>query len=205
MSVNIALARKDWDKAYEDFKVLEQGGRNLHFNERTPNLISTYHFTSDKSVIEDSSLPSGFFIRFGSYVNIGQSSSFYMAPYAPSRYSEDFRGKYVTTSLLVRGNTPFSLSGTSIGTEWTRFEIKGEWKEYNRHLYILEDTDLTTIDISSIKVEMGDKASPWTPTPKEIGASPFVADLAEASYKNKVNREHIRELSNAITNLGGTL
>src|SRR5690606_37627533 len=30
--INYALAKKDWEKAYEDLKVLENGGRNLLLN-----------------------------------------------------------------------------------------------------------------------------------------------------------------------------
>src|SRR5690606_36876701 len=100
---------------------------------------------------------------------------------------------------------------------WTSINsATNDWRKYSRTHTIFDKEisraivpnilmrDATGIvSIKNIKLEIGNKATDWTPAPEDIDAHPFVAELAETVYRSKQNEERIRNLENALTALGG--
>src|SRR5690606_25299234 len=123
--INYALAKKDWNKAYEDLKVLENGGRNLLLN---TNQQFDWNVTS-----------------FGQSINKAPNSNIKFYP----QYKE-LRGKTVTLSFdmktenLVFGTTNPWL-GVQINIEFTDGSLQlihiiwtsinsatNDWRKYSR-------------------------------------------------------------------------
>lgn len=60
------------------------------------------------------------------------------------------------------------------------------------------------LEIKDFKFEEGFTETPYTPAPEDIDADPIVAEVAEATYISKSNKERLKDLENAVTELGGS-
>lgn len=197
------LSKKDWDKAYEDLSIFGNSGRNL---------LSGTDFNSKIYKYEHINKSGEGGLRFGlpemSIVEgYEYTLSLSMRGYSSLRGIVLYRISPAGNNALTFAN-PEDLSET----EFKRFEFTFvSHRPYLTNLYIYTGwskdpyTAWFEIEPHTLKVEKGSKASIWTPSFEESDMHPFVADLAETSYKNKVNREEINELSSAITALGGSI
>lgn len=185
MDINTVLAKSEWDKAYNDLEILEQGKRNYFILDEakedkllawadgnlesgeTGALLSGYIPVMPNELIQFSYTTSQvfYFDKDKRWINVGKNMSAYKSLTIDNIDSIRF------IRVVFRSNF---LNGRS------KYEVE-------------------------VKVEKGVNKSPWTPSPEDIGAHPFVADVADASYRNKVNREEIKVLSNAVTALGGSV
>ena len=142
-------------------------GKNLFRNIKTTDFPPTYQISVSTGIVENVDTPTGWALRLSNIVLNGSSPSIYFNPTNSIHYAEDFVGKPMTVSFFVRGSEPFKLSGTDIGTSWTRFtSYRSSWSSSNFHYNF--DRNLDFVDISSIQIEHGSTATPYelpAPTP----------------------------------------
>lgn len=209
--INYALTKKDWNKAYEDLKVLEKGGRNLikdsnNFTNYTKYLGATATFTTGVSVTEWGATDATRIQTSGGTSTV----KLYKIIVAPS-----VNGQQYTVSIWLKniGNYPVVVNSrlnkmTINAGEQKRVVLVGTGDGTNN---VQINFETTSDNISNpldfivwrAKVELGNRATDWTPAPEDINAHPFVAELAETVYRSKQNEERIRALENALTALGG--
>src|SRR5690606_6412809 len=205
--INYALAKKDWEKAYEDLRILENGGRNLlrnsHFNGLNywaGNGTATIAIENGYLKVIFGQSPSTPGLRYGPQItlekgfytasakvnveNLSKPLAFYVLP--------NYRG----TDVLQGGETGWRI------ITWT-FEVTADQDTGRFYLLSIGTSSTDYMLVEWIKLEKGNKATDWTPAPEDINAHPFVAELAETVYRSKQNEERIRNLENALTALGG--
>ena len=184
--INYALAKKDWEKAYEDLKVLGVGGRNYF----RPSLVNNLAWIStDGGRIEQGRDWRGYYIQ----VKPGEVFSISRDSLSNNRF-----GVYFTEIEPAPGVTTlptFYRDDNALKIEGMKVPDGANYL----FVYLSNQAD----DIPKIKLEKGNKATDWTPAPEDIDAHPFVAELAETVFRSKQNEERIRNLENAITALGG--
>lgn len=211
--INYALAKKDWNKAYEDLKVLEIGGRNLIPNsDFTDGLNGWRNWGSaiERKLVSITNLPG--LTNALHVINSGSGDS----GLAMDNISF-IKGETYTLSVWVYNNSsnPIHLQAGAGGIGWRNklFNVpKDKWTRISFTFEALSDkfiiyfgTISGDIDalFTGVKLEKGNKATDWTPAPEDINAHPFVAELAEFVFLSKQNEERIRNLENALTALGG--
>ena len=192
--INFALAKKDWNKAYEDLKVLEIGGRNL--------LEGNWDLTWEDSYPDYQYLLRPQIQSITDKVSIGDILTF----------SFDVEAE-ADTSLRVYDSNEHP--GISFGIQvinvkqgkqrvsFTKTLVAGSKNSKIWYMDVYNNNNGVKFSISKIKIEKGHKATDWTPAPEDINAHPFVAELAETVFRSKQNEERIRNLENALTALGG--
>lgn len=198
--ISQVLNKKDWDKAHGDLEVLEKGNRNLVLDgyiERGKDLgmaQAEHLYYADIYSVLDENLGREITISFDIQARVGH----YLQVYCSNKTDDrSFNPK----TFRNFGTERQRLSFTTLAIEGGRGITKREaWIEF----YGEYETG-NIFKISNVKIELGSTASPYTPAPQDINAHPFVAELAETSYLNKVNRKEINELSNAVTSLGGSI
>lgn len=216
--VNWALAKKDWDKAYDDLRVLEIGGRNYLKNSKDFNENWTKSGATNIS-IENADEPG-----FKQIKVMSSDVSTYIGQHT-SLIGFDFSDENVEFSISVYakgtevGQTiGLTLGGGGIYLNYLPKRLTTEWKVYTWtfkgvgvslqvfRFFCGGDVNTTNpIYWKMPKVEIGRKATEWSPAPEDIGAHPFVAELAETKYRSIYNEERINELENAIVSLGGSV
>lgn len=229
--INYALVQKDWKKAYEDLKVLEIGGRNLVLNSTFNNGFTNWRNVHPAySVIPAE--PDKPYSKIAKVSASGLSSSQYRSAFSNTfnakvndefTFSVDFK---VADFDSYDEKYPFVVE--FYNSAGTRIQIKDvlltdtgysqlENNKWYRLSYTIKVTNPNVVSGSfrlslfrngevfyrEVKVEKGNRATPWTPAPEDINAHPFVAELAETVYRSKQNEERIQNLENAITALGG--
>lgn len=161
----------DITKVSTDLSNLEIGGRNIFLNSKGGKVSDyppTYQINGSKQVFADTTVPSGNFMRITNFAINGASPSFYFTPSSLTYFSENLTGKKTTISFLMRGNTSFLFNNTiQVGTNWTKVSFQSNFSTINNHFYIY-DTAVQTVDISSVKVEYGDKSTDWSPSPNDM-------------------------------------
>lgn len=212
-AINYAISKNRWIKAGRDIDTLGNAGRNLIINSDKIKVSSR----NSNTVVET--------VTDGEYTNVIKASpkvigdfSYFTAIY-DSLSEQPKIGTQATLSLLIRAIDPsgqnkgmnvYYNTGTSnkhmLGItddyQWlsVTFDVKSESSRF--HFY---PTDYQSIYLAKAKLEVGGKQTIWTPAPEDINAHTFVADVAELSYRNGINRKEISELSNAITAMGGAI
>ena len=199
--INYALAKKDWKKAYEDLKVLEIGGRNLIPNTSDKNKTVSWsgwdYNLLNVTHIEDIGLSVGDPIVFRVYIEetnvpVRAFAEFYVLDDGGRIHYRPKNG-----NIIYEGESGWSEVKLTISEEDVR-DLQ-RFKVAIRNTY----NSNATVTYRKAKMELGNKATDWTPAPEDINAHPFVAELAESVFRSKQNEEIIRNLENAITALGG--
>lgn len=195
MNINNAISKNEWDEAYEDLKILERGRRNLQqgsSSEFITRNVGGWGIYPHPSIYN---VPSGVPICASVYYD-----------------SVPFLMSVQLVFFLEGGGTIESKAGKYLEPSESGYAFRFSTtpdepiRYVNLQLRTLDRaTPSTPITFKEVKVEIGNNRSPWTPAPEDINANQFVAEVAEASYRNKVNSEEIAVLSNAVTSLGGSV
>src|SRR5699024_4061638 len=228
-SLNYALAKKDWDKAYEDLSVLEVGGRNLLRN--SGNFASVDGWSKGEVVTKNEHKAievSGGSINMNSNLPILEPNTCYVysgwlmssEDYDPNdiepRYPLHFQAKYdgsdtdgYASMKLTNNDYPYVIPANT----WfkittlikTREENESDDIEFKPYVYTYSGNIINNkYWLRDFKLEKGNKATPWTPAPEDINAHPFVTKMAEISHLSKLNNEQTEENANAITEGGAS-
>ena len=161
------------DKAnIDDIRI---GGRNLLLKSNKQNIVPLYGMTADYVNMIDNTLPSGYYFKYTNIVRTIQDYSFYIPLGSVGVFSESIVGKELIISFLIRTNSPQFIredgifTGVHISNEWTKvfYKISAYGGGSNLHLIISGD-NFTELNISSVMIEKGNKASDWTAAPEDI-------------------------------------
>ena len=225
--LNYALAKKDWDKAYEDLSVLEVGGRNLLRN--SGNFSTTDGWNTGTVVDKDGYKTievSSDIIKMNSNLPILEPNTYYVYSgwlmssedyessnienrkplHFQARYNDSTTAGYESTQLITKdypsvipANTWFKITLLIK----TRKDNKEDDIEFVPYVFSGGFTD-SKYWLRDFKLEKGNKATDWTPAPEDINAHPFVTKMAEISHLSKLNNEQTEENANAITEGGAS-
>lgn len=208
--INYALAKKDWNKAYEDLKVLEIGGRNLLLDTPGEEVegIEFRYWNSDYYIVTDSvidEIKKGGTYTMSVYYTHTESNNDSRFGLIFQFYTDSgFYSQYYSYDTFIEsGETGWSKCTFELPDVSDIDEITGA------RVYIRSDNNVGSgesgkfVKYKMIKLEKGTVATDYTPAPEDINAHPFVAELAETVYRSKQNEERIINLENALTALGG--
>lgn len=224
--INYALAKKDWEKAYEDLKVLEIGGRNLApvtgmqivgFN--LGDASNSGEQVDERTFKIYANPPAhGISFLFG-YAEVSQGKEYILNADMSDTISSiagvvvyDENKNILEEYGLLSGDLNWfstyrsylQISNRIVKTP-LKFKVEDSRVKFVRLRLGIYDRSFINRDVLIRDPELreGNKALGWTPAPEDINAHPFVVELAETVYRSKQNEERIRELENALTALGG--
>src|SRR5690625_2003587 len=203
--INYVLAKKDWNKAYEDLKVLEIGGRNL-FTSEGWSFYNPYasEIESDgtKYLKFEEKEHSNNIIAIKNDGYVSESGVFTFSGYVKIDGQIPSESYFREISIRSGSGTPEVRFDSETGYfAITQLVPYYSWTIHGRST--TPTVDGRIIELFDIKFEKGTIATDWTPAPEDINAHPFVAELAETVYRSKQNEERIINLENALTALGG--
>lgn len=200
--INYALAKKDWEKAYEDLKVLEIGGRNLIRNTSDKNKTVSWsgwdYNLIDVPHIDDIGLSVGDPVVFRVYIEETNAPVRAFAQFYVLDDGGKTRYRSKDGNIIDEGESGWSEVKFTISEEDVR-----DLQRFTVTIRNAKNNPNVTVTYRKAKMERGNKATDWTPAPEDIDAHPFVVRLAETVFRSKQNEERIRNLENAITALGG--
>lgn len=114
--------------------------------------------------------------------------------------------------IMNNGNTNESVGGGRLQSETEFQTITAKWTKRldAESSYVMISNQGDTIpgqwfEVCDVKVEKGDKSTPYIVAPEDAGLHPFVTKLSEIAYQSKANEEDMKELKNAVTSMGGLL
>lgn len=175
-----AYLAADWEKAakYTDDTAvnnLQIGGRNLLLNSNLDGVILLFGVTANLTNVSNTALPSKQVFTITEITKtIGDYVFYIPVEQDPSRFSQSFIGREITISFYIKTNyaqviygwgTP--LTSTNIGTSWLKVAFGGLYTGGNIH-FMLNGQGLSTVEISSVKIEFGNKPTDWTPAPEDL-------------------------------------
>lgn len=225
-----ALAKKDWDKAYKDLGILENSGINLTrdnyaaikvgFSAIETNDANLVVNDSRSFTVKSTVVSNGLGLLFPpTKVSMNQeytiSADLRTVPSAilgVSCYDKD--------KTLIAESGLLSISGLTYVTTYRGYLYTGGNPQPSYTFGVVDDRVayvcaragiyaqseiVEDVTIYDVKLEKGNKATPWSPALEDINAHPFVGKLAEVSYRSRTNEEDIKKINNAITTLGGNV
>lgn len=188
--INYALAKKDWDKAYDDFDGLQVGGRN-YFRPSEVVPMGVRDSSVNGSVIGNDTSLHSFYLE----VEEGETYSISRDSMPNNRFDYGFLDAYPEDGLEFIGIGSWNGYRDDLKIEGITVPENAKYL----FLYLTNQDD----ELPNIQIELGNRATDWTPAPEDVGAHPLVARMAEASHRSKANEERIKDLENTITALGG--
>ena len=199
------------------------GGRNLWLNSANLRNGGNVGGTSDIEFdLSDDSVPSGKYIKFvisgnvanmGIYFDVSKNVGSLNRLNANNIYTLSFYIKASSETLLrweplvdlqtiINGRKDHSIS-----TEWQKISIQYKWTYTSKHticFYVEQQSDEPIeINISSPKIELGNKVTDWTPAPEDL--EDMISD-AQSTANNALNRANgayseIDSINSTISNI----
>lgn len=181
------------------------GGKNLWLNSASLRNRGRIGNTSDIEFdLSDDSVPSGKYIKFvisgngairGIYFDVSKNVGSLNRLNVNNIYTLSFYIKASSETLLMGG--PLAESQTiingrkdhSISTEWQKISIQYKWTNTSKHtvcFYVEQQSDEPIeINVSSPKIELGNKVTDWTPAPEDL--EDMISD-AQSTANNALSR-----------------
>lgn len=189
---------------------LEIGGRNLIQNSRFANGVDKWTPTGVTYSI-DTDDKHGTYIKFSSTVAGSPEHRIY--PETATNFNHS-RGTY-TLSFYAKTDEACTLQSNIAGgsTGVKNYDLTTEWKKYT-HTYDCTSTGSltfwlndanTTVYLTKIKLEFGDKPTDWTPAPEDMATSDEVEKAQSTADEAKATADTatalIAQLSDSISML----
>ena len=199
------------------------GGKNLWLNSASLRNGGKIGNTSDIEFdLSDDSVPSGKYIKFvipgnaanmGIYFDVSKNVGSLNRLNVNNIYTLSFYIK-ASSETLLRWE-PLAESQTiingrkdhSISTEWQKISIQYKWTNTSKHticFYVEQQSDEPIeINVSSPKIELGNKVTDWTPAPEDL--EDMISD-AQSTANNALSRANgayteIDTLKSTISNI----
>lgn len=145
-------------------------GRNLIINSINDDTIDLYGVTATRENVINNQLPSKQYFKFANVVRTVGNYVFYIPTNNnPDKFSQSLVGKKIQISFYIRSNNSQKLVFEKDINQY--FMIDSDWKKVSFNIvfnggnlhFFLEGSSLTSFEISSVKIEFGDKATDWSP------------------------------------------
>lgn len=181
-SVNVTGGNAETKQGAQDkVDAIQVGGRNLLKGSRTMDVFGLYGVTAILANVVTPSEPSGQVFRLTDIVRQpGFANYVFFIPIANNPWiieSPPLVGEEVVVSFRAKSNSSHWFELYFGGTALTPIEIGTSWRDYafktiihpadNLHFGV-DGAALQTLDISSIKIERGNKFTDWTPAPEDV-------------------------------------
>lgn len=175
LTTQFELAFKEIAK--NEIDAITIGGRNLFKESATLGAAYIYGVSADRTLIDEPTVLSKKIWKLTSIVRTIDDLVFFFPTLSyPDQFSANIGDQvilsfFIKTNVAQRLSTTFSPHTINVETTWTKIVIPyAFFKNANAHFY-LAGAGLTTVEIHSIKLEKGTKATDWTPAPEDLDAS----------------------------------
>ena len=168
---------------------IQIGGRNLVIDSTNPNRLPLYGVTATVTKVADNN-SSKFKTVFSNIVRTGGNSVFYI-PFInnPAFFSIDLMNVDIMVSFYIRTNNTQTLTWgnepITVDSTWKKIEFPYKWSSGNLHFALIGE-GLQWVEIHSLNIEKGNKATDWTPAPEDQISDWNTTDSNDFSFiKNK--------------------
>lgn len=204
---------------------LEIGGRNLALNTAkffegyTPGTIG--NGTSSVVIKADASVPSGYYRAWTiPYKSTTNSGIYFTHTPLIGSLGKMIEGETYTVSFWAKASvsgysfsvrwsesqTHVASSSTTLSTTWQKYWMTFKWTTTTKmtSCFYIENAEVVTLYLSSYKLELGNRATDWSPAPEDVSSDisevqSNVDSLATTVEEVYATKSELTQTSNSIT------